>query len=224
MSSLYPLVEAAVVAACLGVILFAVANVAARRGIWPAMAWAAVGLGWFLVVWQLARAGAFEGTRGSARVVAITAAVVSLALGWALLASSRRARSGVADLVTIQASRVVAVVVLLALAGEALPAWLALPIGLGDSLVGLTALGVARRLRGAAAGAARAAQVWNVAGVVLAVFTIAAPIASARSTGYFLSLYPLVLFPTFLAPGALGLHAVTLGALRRPSSPPESAS
>ena len=48
---LYPLVEAAVVAACLGVILFAVANVATRRGTWPAMAWAAVGLGWFLIVW-----------------------------------------------------------------------------------------------------------------------------------------------------------------------------
>jgi hypothetical protein len=60
---------------------------------------------------------------------------------------------------------------------------------------------------------------WNAAGVALAVFTIAAPIASARSAGYFFSLYPLVLFPTFLAPCALALHALTLKALRPPSPP-----
>lgn len=205
-------------AACLGIILFATANVAARRGIGPAMARAAVGLGWFLVVWELARAGAFEGTRGSGRVAEIGAIAVSLALSWALLASPR-ARPAAADLVALQAGRLVAVVVLLALAGEALPAWLALPIGLGDSVVGLTALGVARQLRGAAPGAPRATRAWTAAGVVLAVFTVAAPIASARSSGYFLSLYPLVLFPTFLAPCALALHALALKALRPPSLP-----
>jgi hypothetical protein len=206
MSGVYPMVEAAVLAACLGIILFAAVNAALRRGIWPAMAGAAVGVGWFLVVWELARAGAFEGTRGSGLVVEIGVAAVSLALGWAFVASPPRVRPGVSDLVAIQATRLVAVVVLLAFAGEALPAWLALPIGLGDVLVGLTAYHVARGLRVTTQRDARAARAWNVAGTALAVFTIAAPIASARSSGYFFSLYPLVLLPTLLAPVWLVLH------------------
>jgi hypothetical protein len=223
MSSLYPVVEAAVIGACLTIVLYALGTMAGRLGLWPAMARAGVGLGWFLAVWGLARVGAFDGTRGSGRAVEIAVILVSLALGWALLASAQRAGPSVADLVAIQASRMVAVVVLLALAGEALPAWLALPIGLGDALVGLTALGVARQLRRAAPGAARVTRAWSAAGVALAVFAMAAPIASAHSSGYFFSLYPLVLFPTFLAPCALALHAVTLKALRPPSLP-ESAS
>lgn len=206
MSGLYPLVEAAVVAACLCLVLFAVAHVAGRRGTWPAMGRGAVGLGWFLVVWELARAGGFEGTRSSAPGPQIAMVIVALALGWALLLSRQEDRPAVADLVALQAVRAVGVVALVALAREALPAWLALPIGLGDPLVGLLALGTSRRLRRAAPEAPRAAARWNLFGMVLAAFVIAAPIASAHSTGYFFSLYPLVLIPTFLAPVSLALH------------------
>ncbi len=166
----------------------------------------AAGLGWFLVVWELARAGGFEGTRGSAPGLEIAMVALALAVGWALLPSRQEDRPAVADLVAIQAVRVVALVALVALAGEALPAWLALPIGLGDSLVGLLAVGTSRRLRRPAPGTARAAAAWNLSGMGLAAFVIAAPIASARSTGYFFSLYPLVLLPTFLAPFSLVLH------------------
>ena len=218
MSGLYPVVEVAVVAASLAVLLFALAVLAPRRGLWPSMAWTAVGLGWFLVLWELARAGAFDGTRGSGRAAGIMACLGTLAVAWALLSAARRPGPTVGDLIAIQANRVVAVVVLLALAGEALPAWLAVPIGVGESLVGVLALGVAR-LVPSNPGGGRAVAAWNAAGVALAVFTIAAPIASARSAGYFFSLYPLVLFPTFLAPCALALHALTLKALRPPSPP-----
>jgi hypothetical protein len=215
MSGVYPAVEAAVIAACLVVILFASASIAKDRGLWPAMARGGVGLGWFLVVWELARAGAFEGTRGSARGTEIAAVIVSLAVAWAVLAA-RRPRPPAADLVAVQAGRAAAVVVLVALAGEALPAWLALPIGLGDSLVALAALSVARGARTATPGTTGQVPVWNLAGALLAAFTIVAPIASARSAGYFFSLYPLVLFPTFLAPCALVLHVLTRTALKRP--------
>lgn len=167
----------------------------------------AVGLGWFLVVWELARAGGLEGTRGSAPGPEVGMVAVALAVGWALLRLRPEGRPAVADLVAIQAVRVVAVVALVALAGEALPAWLALPVGVGDSLVGLLAVGISRRLRSGAPGASRAAALWNLSGMALAAFVIAAPIASARSAGYFFSLYPLVLLPTFLAPVSLALHA-----------------
>jgi hypothetical protein len=115
--------------------------------------------------------------------------------------------------VTVQAIRIVAVVVLLAFAGEALPAWLALPIGIGDTVLGLTAPWVAGRVRAGASGLG-ALRLWNVIGATIAVFTMVAPVSVAHSTGYFFSLYPLVLFPTFLAPSALLGHLATFHASR----------
>lgn len=204
MSGLYPYLEAAVMAACLAVILFPVTALARQRGMGPAMRWAAVGVGWFLLVWELARSGTFEGTQASGRLAEVAAILVPLVAGFILL---RRGRPTVApaDLVALQTCRVVAVVVLVAYAGEALPAWLALPIGVGDAALGVTAPWVARQARAGAAGLA-ALRVWNVIGAAIALFTMAAPVASAHASGYFFSLYPLVLFPTFLAPAWLLFH------------------
>ncbi len=211
MGNLYPYVEAAVMAACLAVILFPVAALAQRRGIWPAMRWAAVGVGWFLLVWELARAGAFEGTRSSGGLTELVVILVPLLAGLLLLRPKPVAMAQPADLVAIQTGRIVAVVVLVAFAGEALPAWLALPIGVGDTLLGLAAPSVAHRVRVGASGQTPA-RVWNAIGAAIAVYTMAAPVASAHATGYFFSLYPLVLFPTFLAPSSLLLHLASLKA------------
>ena len=204
MSGLYPYVEAAVMAACLAVILFLVAALARQRGIGPAMGWAAVGVGWFLLVWELARSGAFEGTRGSGRLAEAAAILAPLLAVSLLLLRGRFTLAAPADLVAFQTCRVVALVVLVAYAGEALPGWLALPIGVGDTALGVAAPWVARRAR-AGAGVA-ALRSWNLIGAAIACFTMAAPLASAHATGYFFSLYPLVLLPTFLAPAWLLLH------------------
>jgi hypothetical protein len=204
-SSLYPYVEAAVMAACLAVILFLVAVTARQRGIWAAMRWAAVGAGWFLLVWELARSGAFEGTRGSGRLAEAVVMLVPLVVGSFLLLTAPSVMMAVADLADLQACRVVAVVVLVAYAGEALPAWLALPIGVGETALGVTAPWVARRARAGTSGLA-VLRVWNVTGAVIALYTMVAPVVSAHATGYFFSLYPLVLFPTFLAPSWLLFH------------------
>jgi hypothetical protein len=211
--SLYPYVEAAVMAACLGLILFPVAALGRQRGIGPAMLWAAAGVGWFLLVWELARSGAFEGTRVSGRLVEMAVILVPLAVGFYLLRPGAPVPIPPTDLVTVQAIRIVAVVVLLAFAGEALPAWLALPIGIGDTVLGLTAPWVAGRVRAGASGLG-ALRLWNVIGATIAVFTMVAPVSVAHSTGYFFSLYPLVLFPTFLAPSALLGHLATFHASR----------
>jgi len=198
MSSLYPYVEAAVMAVCLAVILFPVAALARQRGIGPAMRWAAVGVGWFLLVWELARSGTFEGTRASGRLAEAFVILAPLLAGFLLLLRGRFTLATPADLVAFQTCRVVALVVLVAYAGEALPGWLALPIGVGDCGLGIAAPWVARRGRGVRA--------WNVIGAAIACFTMAAPVASAHATGYFFSLYPMVLLPTFLAPAWLLLH------------------
>jgi hypothetical protein len=210
---MYPYVEAAVMAACLGLILFPVAALGRQRGIGPAMLWAAAGVGWFLLVWELARSGAFEGTRVSGRLVEMAVILVPLAVGFYLLRPGAPVPIPPTDLVTVQAIRIVAVVVLLAFAGEALPAWLALPIGIGDTVLGLTAPWVAGRVRAGASGLG-ALRLWNVIGATIAVFTMVAPVSVAHSTGYFFSLYPLVLFPTFLAPSALLGHLATFHASR----------
>lgn len=205
MGGLYPYLEAAVMAACLAVILFWVAVLARQRGMGPAMRWAALGVGWFLLVWELARSGAFEGTRASGRLAEVVAILVPLVAGSFLLLRGRLKMVTPADLVALQACRVVAVVVLVAYAGEALPAWLALPIGVGDTVLGVTAPWVARRARAGTAGLP-ALRLWNVIGAVIACYTMAAPVAAARASGYFFSLYPLVLFPTLLAPSWLLMH------------------
>ncbi len=218
MSNLYPFVEALVTAGCLAILVFIAAVVARSRGIWPAVGWTAVGAAWFLLVWELARAGMFEGSRPTARGAALAVMLVPPFAGAAALASQYAAAlvrlAAPADLITVQAYRLVAVVALIALAGEALPAWLALPVGLGDSALGLAAISVARRLRAGAPGARSRARVWNLAGIMLATFTMVATLAAGRSTGYFFSLYPLVLLPTFIAPCSLLLHGATLTALR----------
>lgn len=205
MGSLYPYVEAAVMAACLGMILFPVAAVARQRGVGSAMRWAGVGVVWFLLVWELARSGWFEGTRVSGRVAEVVVILVPLVTGSVLLLRRPLSIVAPADLVALQTGRVVAIVVLVAYAGEALPAWLALPIGLGDLALGLTAPWVARRARSVTSGPA-AVRWWNAAGATIALFTMVAPVAAAHSTGYFFSLYPLVLLPTFVAPGAVLGH------------------
>lgn len=218
MSNLYPYVEALVIAACLAIVVFATAVIARSRGIGQALAWAAAGLAWFLLVWELARAGLFEGTRAGARGALLLVVAVPLAAGLAGLGSRGGATltrlASPAELVVVQVYRLVGVVVLVALAGDALPAWLGLPIGLGDSLVGLTALSVSRQLKAPGPAALAQARAWNLAGAAVALFTIIGTLAAARSTGYFFSLYPLVLLPTFIAPLSLLLHAASLKTLR----------
>jgi hypothetical protein len=211
--SLYPYVEVAVMAACAGLILFPAAALGRQLGIWPAMRWAVLGVGWFLLVWELARSGSFEGTRASGRVAEVAVMLVPLLAGAVLLLRRPLTMVAAADLVTLQTGRVVAVVVLVAFAGEALPAWLALPIGLGDLGLGLAAPWAARQARSGASGQA-GVRWWNAIGATIALFTMVAPVSVAHSTGYFFSLYPLVLFPTFLAPSALLGHLATFHASR----------
>jgi hypothetical protein len=106
-----------------------------------------------------------------------------------------------------------------AYASHALPGWLALPIGSGDILVGIAAIPLATRLRRGSGGRGTAVHLWNISGMALAAFTAVASLAAMRTAGYFLSLYPLVLFPTFLAPASFVLHLLVMARLRPPSPP-----
>jgi hypothetical protein len=119
-------------------------------------------------------------------------------------------------LVGVQAYRVIGAVFLLVWAAGGLPAYFAIPAGVGDVLTGVGALGVAslvagrrRRWRGAALG-------WNAFGLADLVVAVGAgstllagPLSTvlpAETTTAAVVAFPLGLIPTFLVPISVLLH------------------
>jgi hypothetical protein len=119
--------------------------------------------------------------------------------------------------------RVLGVLFLIVMAQGGLPAAFALPAGLGDIAIGLTAPLVYRRL---AAGRGRAAAVrLNLLGILDLVvagalaYLLAGPIDISPTTEPML-LLPLALIPTVPVPLAIALHIVSLRRLRWPVPQP----
>ena len=130
-------------------------------------------------------------------------------------------------LVAIQAFRVLGFIFLALWAIGTLPARFALPAGLGDVVVALTAplvaLGLARR----ASGSRALALAWNTFGLLDLVAAIGlgtgllvrllapgTPVEPAAA----MTMFPLVLVPTFGVPLAVSLHLLTFRALANRSS------
>jgi hypothetical protein len=216
MSGLFTYVEVVILGAALSIVLYVAATAALATGsAGRGAAAAAIALVWFLVVWELARLGVFEGGRPGWRLALGLTAVLPVVVGLTATGLSRRlaAAATPSSLVSLQAYRLVSVTLLLALAGEALPAWIALPWGIGDIAVALTAPSVGAAVARMPAGA-RAQLVWTGGGVAVVVFGVTVVLLTGRTAGYFLTLYPLVLIPAFLAPCSLLLHGVALKELR----------
>jgi hypothetical protein len=213
MSGLFVYVEVLVLGAALSVVLYAAAAAARATGSTArGTAIGAIGLAWFLVVWELARLGLFEGGRPGWRAALGLAVVLPVVIAmlarsvvpWPVTAPSP------ASLVSLQAYRVVSIALLIALAGEALPAWIAVPWGAGDLAVALAAPPLGAALGRGRTGAPRVHLAWSAAGVAVVVFGVSVVLIAGRTAGYFLTLYPLVLIPAFLGPCALLLHALAL--------------
>jgi hypothetical protein len=187
---------------------------------------AAVGIAlaaWFAAASALAQVG-FLGGGSAAPPVAVFGLriVVPLVIGALALAFFEPLRSLVSErenLIAIQTYRVIGGVFLVLLALNALPAVFAIPAGIGDVLIGLTALGAARSVRG---GQVARAVAWNLLGlldlvVAFAIGLAAAPgplrlLAVTPSTAA-LRVLPLVLIPTFVVPLSILLHVVSLRSL-----------
>jgi hypothetical protein len=179
----------------------------------------AVGLvlaAWFAVASAIAQLG---GTSVSAFGLRIVVPLVIGALALAFFEPLRSLLSERESLIAIQTYRVIGGVFLVLLALNMLPAVFAIPAGTGDVLIGLTALGAARSVRGGQVGRAVA---WNLLGlldlvVALAIGLAAAPgplrlIAVTPSTAA-IGVLPLVLIPTFVVPLSILLHVVSLRSL-----------
>jgi hypothetical protein len=218
--------------AVFGVILYG-AWLALRRAQFTARArltaWLAIGVPlfvWQSAVWWLAEIGGFELQIGSAPLLSL-AIILPLLIGVPILLRSRtigRMLDAIPPswLVGLQVYRVVGSVFLVGWLAGNLPAIPAIPVGGGDTLVGVLALPVALLLT-SARGARGVAVAWNVLGildmldaVMLNTLTTSGGLqAIVPDRVIDVAAYPLVLIPAFGVPLSLLLHSLSLRQLRR---------
>ena len=186
---------------------------------------------WLAAVVALGGAGVFAA--GATTLVPIIAAgiVVPIAAGAWLLTrpgSTRRLAGSIPlhRLVGVQVYRAAGVIFLIAWASGRMPAIFALPAGIGDIAVGLTAALVAARLHADAAvdeRTRRVAVTWNVLGIADLVIAVALGFFTSPSAFQLLALgdpnalitrMPFVLVPAFAVPLSILLHVVALRRLR----------
>jgi hypothetical protein len=122
-------------------------------------------------------------------------------------------------LIALQTFRIVGVVFVVAWMGGTLPAGFALPAGLGDMAIGLTAPLVAAAVVGRRPHHLALARLWTVLGMADLVIAVTSGVLHGRSpigllaagpvTTDAMARYPMSLIPTFLVPLALMLHLAT---------------
>jgi hypothetical protein len=172
--------------------------------------------GWFLV-----------GPHGTPTIQ--LALILPMAVAFAWLKLDKTAANALEQIhshnwVGFQVDRIVGVIFLALLAMGLLPAIFAIPAGLGDIAVGISATLIARRMAAEPGRHGRSALIWNLAGLVDFVVAIGIGFLSAPSRFQLLSLdhpnvmilrFPLVLIPAFLVPISIILHVLSLRDLRR---------
>jgi len=180
---------------------------------------------WVIATTVLAWRGFFQPAAGATVPpigVDLIVVVLALALSLIVSASLRRMLRNQANLIRLHVWRLEGLVFLILMVQGRVPALWALPAGLGDVLVGATALWVARRLE--RPGGRRRAIAWTLFGmadlivaVALGVMTNPGPtqVFHTIPNAELLTQYPLALAPTFLVPLAFTLHVASLLQLRR---------
>lgn len=223
-----PLALAVLVPTALVVIAMSVVLWRERRSAHDARV--AIGGGIVLALWTvaeaiLARRGFFQPAAGATvPPIGVNLIVVLPALAFALAASPtlRRLLSNQGNLIRLHVWRLEGLVFLLLMMQGRVPALWALPAGLGDVFVGITAPWVARGLD--RPGGRRRAIAWTLFGmadlivaVALGVMTNPGPTQVFYPTpnAELLTQYPLALVPTLLVPLAFTLHVASLLQLTR---------
>jgi hypothetical protein len=128
-------------------------------------------------------------------------------------------------LIGVQFYRVIGAVFLVVMGLGQLPAYFALPAGLGDVAVGLAAPLVALVVARRASGARALAIGWNLVGLLD--LLVAVGMGTGRLAPYLapdlgthvppataMGMYPLILVPTFAVPLSVALHLIALARLR----------
>ena len=175
---------------------------------------------WAVVATTLAYRGVFEPQAAESFPPVGTNLVVVLSVLFLSLITSvslRRLLTRQSQLIRLHVWRLVGIVFLLLMVSGQVPALWALPAGIGDILVGVTAPWVAHDVetrRGK-----RRAVIWNLFGlsdlvvaVGLGIMTSPGPtqVFQTVPTSELMAHFPLALVPTFLVPLAFVLHVVSL--------------
>jgi hypothetical protein len=189
---------------------------------------------WFVGIWRLAASGAFQAASGTApgRALPIPVAVVlPVLIGLLALTRSKRIASAVDAaptpwLIGLQTYRVLGGNFVVLWLYGVMPSAFALPAGLGDVLVGLTAIPVALFLASGRPGSTAAAVAWNLLGIADLVDALTLGFLSSPGPFQLIGLghpnvlttaYPTVMTPAFAVPLSFILHGLSLWQLRRRS-------
>jgi len=199
----------------------------ARTRTWLAVALPLVA--WFVFIWTVATAGAFE-ARSGAPPFLLAAIVLPIVIALPLLTRSQRIAAAIDAApaswpIGLQVYRVIGGNFLILLAyGGAFPGAFALPAGLGDVLTGLLALPAALYLASGAPYGRTVATAWNLLGIAdlisavsLGALTSPGPLQliALDHPNLLTSSYPSVMTPAFAVPLSLILHGLSLWQLRR---------
>lgn len=205
-----------------------------RAGLEPGERWATVArVALVLLAWQtsmvwLAQEGAFLSTPDRVGPQIALAIFLPIPIALALIAADPRLRRIVAAvplpaLVGVQFYRVLGAIFLVLWWDGRLPGAFALPAGLGDVIVGLTAVAVATALARGARDGRRLAWAWNVFGAADLVVAVSTGFLTSPGALQMLALeepnrlvaaFPLALVPLYAVPVSFVLHALVWQRLR----------
>jgi hypothetical protein len=190
-------------------------------------------LAWFALVWNLAASGVFQARPGVTSPIPIAVAVPVLIGLFGLMRSRRIATAldaaPLSWLIALQVYRVIGGNFVILWLYGAVPGVFAVPAGVGDMLVGLSAIPVALYLAAGLPGGTALAVAWNIFGI--------ADLVNALTLGFLTSpgplqqfahdlpnllttAYPTVMTPAFAVPLSFILHGLSLWQLRRRSQSP----
>lgn len=185
-------------------------------------------IGWFLLTGALASFGAYRADAGRIPTIQYGIFIPILIGGWLIWRSPRLAR--ILDAVPqhwltgVQIYRALGVIFLILYGTGKLPGVFAWPAGLGDVLVGVLAPVVAVAYARDPHQNADLVSVWNLFGIADLIVAVTAGMLTSPSPlqlfafdlpNELVSLFPLVLVPTFLVPVSVLLHLASLRKLRR---------
>jgi hypothetical protein len=123
-------------------------------------------------------------------------------------------------LIAIHVWRIVGVVFLWGVSQGILPPAFGIPAGVGDILIGVTAIPFAYFLRKGFSWSKYALTVWSVLGIADLVNAVSLGLITSSEFGIStMATFPWVLVPAVGVPLALMLHGITLYRLRRTESP-----
>lgn len=183
---------------------------------------------WAVVAFALSWAGAFQASKNAFFPMIAIGIALPLVAGILLVSRSKRFEEILNNipqhwLVGIQIYRSIGILFLVLYSAGRLPGVFALPAGIGDMAIGLSAPIVAYFYATSSKRSCLAVLFWNLAGIADLVVAITIGFLSSASQFQLLSqnnpntmitAFPLVLIPTFAVPLSIVLHLASLKKLR----------